>query len=112
MMEQQRAWLYCVCRQIRTLTDRIMSVVQVVSVEDCGAMSEVKILNVLVLSWRCGWSGLSLLASPCVACEYSYPVFLLLTLALCLTSFGLSVQNQRNDSVVSVAATLGKYFHV
>lgn len=109
MMEQQRAWLYRVCRQIRTLTDRIMSVVQVVSVEDCSAMSEVKILNVLVLSWRCGWSGLSLLASPC---EYSYPVFLLLTLALCLTSFGLSVQNQRNDSVVSVAATLGKYFHV
>lgn len=112
MMEQQRAWPYRVCRQIRTLTDRIMSVVQVVSVEDCGAMSEVKILNVLVLSWRCGWSGLSLLASPCVACEYSYPGFLLLTLALCLTSFGLSVQNQRSDSVVSVAATLGKYFHV
>lgn len=89
-----------------------MFVVQMVSAEDCSAISEVKILNVFVLSWRYGWNGLSILASPCVACKYSYSVFLSLTLALCLSSFGLSVQNQRNDSVISIAAPLGKYFHI
>lgn len=75
-------------------------------------MSEVKILNVLVLSWRYGWRGLFLLAPACVACKYSYSLFLLLALALCLSGFSLSVQKPRNGSVVSISATFGKYFHV